>query len=119
LLFGFFRIFSCGYHSKPLGKVYYGKASWYGKEFHGKKTASGEIFDMYKLTAAHRTLPLGSRVRVKNLENGKTVVVRVNDRGPFKEGRIIDLSYQAAKKIGMLKKGMVEVRIDVIPGRER
>lgn len=74
---------------------------------------------MYKLTAAHRTLPLGTRVRVKNLENGKTVVVRINDRGPFKEGRIIDLSYQAAKKIGMLKKGTVEVRIDVIPGRER
>lgn len=74
---------------------------------------------MYKLTAAHQTLPFGTRVRVTNLENGKSVVVRINDRGPFAEGRIIDLSYQAAKKIGMLKKGTAEVSIYVIPGKER
>lgn len=91
-----------------------GMASWYGKKFHGKHTASGEIFNMYKFTAAHRILPFGTLVRVKNLENGKEVVVRINDRGPLKRGRIIDLSYAAAKKIGMIQKGLVKVRIEVI-----
>ncbi len=89
-----------------------GTASFYGKEFHGRKTASGEIFDMYKLTAAHKTLPFGSRVRVTNLENGRSVVVRINDRGPFKKGRIIDLSFEAARRIGMA--GTANVRLAVL-----
>ena len=80
-----------------------GMASWYGKKFHGKKTASGERFNMYELTAAHRTLPFGTKVKVTNLENNKSVVVRINDRGPHVKGRIIDLSYAAAKKIDMIE----------------
>jgi len=91
-----------------------GVASWYGKKFHGRKTASGEKFDMYKLTAAHRSLPFGTKVKVKNLDNGKEVVVRINDRGPFKKGRIIDLSYAAAKKVGMIRAGCARVRITVV-----
>ncbi|WP_456342205.1 septal ring lytic transglycosylase RlpA family protein [Thermovibrio sp.] len=93
------------------GFVQVGIASWYGPGFHGSRTASGEIYNMYKLTAAHKTLPLGTYVKVVNLENGKSVIVKVNDRGPFVEGRIIDLSYAAAKKIGMLKKGTARVKI--------
>ena len=93
------------------GYVEYGIASWYGPGFHGKRTASGEIYNMYKLTAAHKTLPLGTYVKVINLENGKSVIVKVNDRGPFVEGRIIDLSYAAAKKIGMLRKGTAKVKL--------
>src|SRR5205823_6298814 len=77
-----------------------GKASWYGDPHHGRKTASGEVFDMYALTAAHRTLPLGSRVRVTNLANGRAVDVRINDRGPTLADRIIDLSYAAARALG-------------------
>lgn len=91
-----------------------GKASWYGEEFHGRRTANGEIYDMYKISAAHKTLPLGTIVRVKNLENGKSVVVRINDRGPFVRGRIIDLSYAAAKKIDMVEKGVVDVKLKVL-----
>jgi rare lipoprotein A len=89
-------------------------ASYYGKEFHGKKTASGETFDQWKLTCAHRDLAFGTRLRVTNLENNKTVVVRVNDRGPWVRGRIIDLSYAAAKKIGMIQKGVVKVKIEIL-----
>ncbi len=88
-------------------------ASWYGEEFHGRPTSSGEIFDMYKLTAAHRELPLGTRVLVTNLKNRKRVVVKINDRGPFVKERIIDLSYGAAKKIEMIKDGVVRVRIEI------
>jgi len=91
-----------------------GYASWYGKEYHGRKTSSGEIYDMYALTAAHRTLPLGSEVKVTNLENSKTVDVRINDRGPFIEDRIIDLSFSAAKAIGMLNQGIARVRLDLL-----
>lgn len=89
-----------------------GLASWYGKRFHGQKTSSGERYDMYGMTAAHKTLPLPTYARVTNLRNGRSVVVRVNDRGPFKDGRIIDLSYTAASKLDMLKDGttFVEVR---------
>jgi len=90
-----------------------GYASYYGAGFHGRKTASGEIYNMHKLTAAHRTLPLGSRVRVINLDNGRRVEVRINDRGPYVRGRIIDLSPQAAMKLGMLKKGVARVRLEV------
>lgn len=93
------------------GFVQVGIASWYGPGFHGSKTASGEIYNMFKLTAAHKTLPLGTYVKVINLENGKSVIVKINDRGPFVKGRIIDLSYAAAKRLGMLKKGTAKVKI--------
>jgi len=93
------------------GFVQVGIASWYGPGFHGSKTASGEIYNMYKLTAAHKTLPLGTFVKVINLENGRSVIVKINDRGPFVPGRIIDLSYAAAKRLGMLKKGTAKVEI--------
>ena len=111
-----------------LGKTYHliadessykerGYASWYGKKFNGYNTSNGEVYDMYAMTAAHKTLPIPSYVRVTNLGNGKSVVVRVNDRGPFHEGRIIDLSYAAAQRIGIHKTGtgLVEVEI-VLPG---
>ncbi|MFP4463276.1 MAG: septal ring lytic transglycosylase RlpA family protein [Guyparkeria sp.] len=91
-----------------------GLASWYGKKFHGRPTSSGEPYDMYKMTAAHKSLRLPSYVRVTNLDNGKSVVVRVNDRGPFVDGRIIDLSYAAAHKIDMTGKGTVPVEIEVV-----
>ena len=90
-----------------------GVASWYGKQFHGRTTASGEGFDMFDLTAAHRELPLGTYVRVTNLRNGKSVVVRVNDRGPYVEGRIMDLSYSAARMLSF-RDGVERVRIDVV-----
>jgi rare lipoprotein A len=94
-----------------------GLASWYGDEEQGKPTSSGEIFDMYKMTAAHKTLPLGSTVKVTNRTNGKETVVRINDRGPFVEDRIIDLSYQAAKELGIIGCGVAPVEIEVLsPG---
>lgn len=89
-----------------------GKASYYGAQHHGKKTASGEPFDQNALTAAHRTLPFGSRVRVTNLRNDKSVVVRINDRGPFTRGRIIDLSKRAAEQVDMLREGVATVRVE-------
>ncbi len=91
-----------------------GQASWYGKKFHGHLTSNGEIYDMYSMSAAHKTLPLPSYVKVTNLDNGKTAIVRVNDRGPFHPGRIIDLSYAAAKKLGVLQTGTANVEIEVI-----
>lgn len=91
-----------------------GKASWYGKKFHGHLTSNGEIYDMYSMSAAHKTLPLPSYVKVTNLDNGKSTVVRVNDRGPFHDGRIIDLSYAAAYKIGVVQAGTANVEIEVI-----
>jgi rare lipoprotein A len=106
-----------------LGKRYYtlqdsknfverGIASWYGRKFHGRKTSNGEVYDMYTMSAAHKKLPIPTYVKVTNLENGRSVIVRVNDRGPFHENRVIDLSYAAASRIGMLGKGtaLVEVR---------
>lgn len=93
-----------------------GIASWYGNKFHGKRTSSGEPYDMYKMTAAHKTLPIPVHVRVTNLDNGKTVIVRVNDRGPFKDGRIIDLSYAAAHKLGMTGAGTARVEVTAISG---
>jgi rare lipoprotein A len=93
-----------------------GKASWYGREFQGRKTASGEIFDMNQLSAAHRSLPFGTHLRVTNLENGKTVEVRINDRGPYAKGRVLDFSYGAAKGLGMLRKGEVLVGAVVLDG---
>lgn len=115
-------------HPKPykvMGKYYQplahaggfrqqGKASWYGKKFHGRKTSSGETYNMYAMTAAHKTLPMGTRVRVHNMNNNKEIVVRINDRGPFVRGRIIDLSYTAAKKIGIVGPGTAPVEIVAI-----
>lgn len=90
-----------------------GLASWYGKPYHGRKTASGEKYDMHSVSAAHRTLPFGSVVKVTNLENGRSLKIRINDRGPFVDGRIIDLSYKAAKKLGMVEAGVVRVKLVV------
>jgi rare lipoprotein A len=89
-----------------------GAASWYGRQFHGNRTASGEIYDMFAMTAAHPTLPIPSYVRVTNLRNGRSVIVRVNDRGPFKDSRIIDLSYGAATRLGIAAAGTGEVEIE-------
>lgn len=107
------------YHPIKSSKDYVqrGIASWYGRKFHGRRTANGERYNMYAMTAAHKHLPLPTYVRVKNLENGRSVVVRVNDRGPFHSNRIIDLSYTAAHKLGMLKKGVVRVEIRAIDPR--
>jgi rare lipoprotein A len=97
----------------PAG-VEVGTASYYGREFHGRRTASGETFDMSKLTAAHPTLPFDTIVRVTNLDNGKVVTLRVNDRGPFKKGRIIDVSYEAAKRLDFVRQGLAEVRVEAL-----
>jgi rare lipoprotein A len=94
--------------------VQYGIASWYGEEFHGRPTSSGEVYDMYQLTCAHNTLPLGTMVMVTNLENGRSLELKVNDRGPFVKERIIDLSYAAAQMLGMLEKGTTYVKVEVI-----
>ncbi|MCD6297361.1 MAG: septal ring lytic transglycosylase RlpA family protein, partial [Deltaproteobacteria bacterium] len=99
------------------GFVQTGNASWYGKKFHGRPTASGERFNMYKESAAHKTLPLGTFVRVVNFSNKKQVIVNINDRGPFVKGRIIDLSYAAAKKIDLIGPGVARVRV-VALGRQ-
>ena len=91
-----------------------GVASWYGRDFHGKTTANGERYNMYAMTAAHKLLPLGTKVRVTHLRNGKSIVVRVNDRGPFVGDRIIDLSYASAKELGMIGTGTARVRVEAI-----
>ncbi len=91
-----------------------GLASWYGEYHHGRPTASGEVFDMAQMTAAHRTLPLGTRLRVTNLENGRMVRVRVNDRGPYVDGRVLDLSHGAARMLDMVERGVAPVRLDIV-----
>jgi rare lipoprotein A len=91
-----------------------GVASWYGEDFNGRLTASGEVYDMYKLTAAHKTLPLGTTVKVTNLDNGKTVEVKVNDRGPYVRGRIIDLSRTAGRAIDIRGTGTAKVKLEVV-----
>ncbi len=98
----------------PEGNVQTGVASWYGEEFHGKTTSSREIYDMNDLTAAHNTLPLGTRVMVTNLDNGKSVIVRINDRGPFVKNRVIDLSYAAARVIDLIGPGTAPVKLEVL-----
>lgn len=98
----------------PPGAGESGAATWYGKQHHGGPTASGERFNMYALTAAHRTLRFGSQVLVENLRNGRSVVVRINDRGPYGRGRVIDLSYAAAQRLDMLQAGVVPVRLRVL-----
>ena len=104
------------YFPLPSAKGYVeeGYASWYGPRFHGRRTSSGEPFNMHALTAAHRTLPFGTYVRVTRLDNGKSVIVRINDRGPFVRNRIIDLSREAAKRLGMLRDGTVKVRVEAL-----
>lgn len=99
---------------EPEGPQLVGTASYYADKFHGRQTSSGEIFDMYALSAAHQSLPLGTMALVTNLDNGRSVRVKINDRGPFIRGRILDLSYAAAKKIGMIGRGTAEVRIEVL-----
>lgn len=110
---------------KVFGKVYYvlpdasgysatGKASWYGKKFHGHKTANGETYDMFAMTAAHKTLPIPSYVRVTNQANGRSAIVRVNDRGPFHDERVIDLSFAAASKLGYVNTGTADVKVEAI-----
>ena len=101
--------------ARPRAKhILSGTASWYGPGFHGKKTASGEIYDQTKFTAAHKTLPLGSKARVTNLDNGSSVVVEINDRGPFVNGRIIDVSRAAAGALGFAESGTAPVRVELI-----
>lgn len=109
-------VFGKQYHvmDSAAGFTQRGMASWYGPDFHGKSTSSGESYNMHAMTAAHKTLPIPVMVRVKNLDNGKTVVVRVNDRGPFAKGRIIDLSYAAAKKLDMIGPGTARVEITAL-----
>jgi len=109
-------VFGQRYHvlDSAAGYSERGMASWYGPDFHGKRTSSGETYDMHAMTAAHKTLPIPTRVRVTNLSNGKSVIVKVNDRGPFARGRIIDLSYAAAKRLDMIGPGTAEVRIEVV-----
>ena len=94
--------------------VQIGISSYYGKEFHKKRTASGQIFDMHKISAAHKTLPLGTRIRVTNLKNGRSLTMTIIDRGPFVKGRILDVSYKAARKLGFVNEGTTKVRVDVL-----
>jgi hypothetical protein len=99
-----------------MGPYQVGLASYYGRRFHGRRTANGERFDMYGLTAAHRVLPLGSVIRVTNVSNGRSVRVRINDRGPYIRGRVIDLSYAAAYRLGMVRSGLARVTIELVEG---
>ena len=112
----FYEVFGIRYYPLTSAKGFKqkGLASWYGPKFHGNRTSNGEIFDMYQMTAAHKRLPLPSSVKVTNLANGRQTIVRVNDRGPFVEGRIIDLSFAAARFLGFDQKGTEEVEIEVI-----
>jgi rare lipoprotein A len=103
----------------PLKAFQVGTASWYGEQFQGKQTASGEPYDMRDFTAAHPTLPLGTVVKVTNLANGKAVILRINDRGPFVDNRIIDVSYNAARALGFKERGLQRVRLDLYRPRPR
>jgi rare lipoprotein A len=111
-----YTVFKKSYQVLPSSKGYKerGKASWYGKKFHGYHTSNGEIYDMYGMSAAHKTLPLPTFAKVTNVDNGKSVIVKINDRGPFHGDRIIDLSYAAATKLGILHKGTANVEIEAI-----
>lgn len=115
-----YKVLGKWYHVLPTACGYEGKgiASWYGPDFHGKRTSSGETYDMYGMTAAHKTLPIPARVKVTNLDNGKSIVVRVNDRGPFHEGRIIDLSKAAAQALDVIRHGTARVKVETIGERE-
>ncbi len=107
------------YPSEDFSKSETGVASWYGPTFHGKRTANGEVYDQNELTAAHRTLQMPSLVRVTNLENGRSIVVRINDRGPFKKGRVIDVSKRAAELLGFIGQGTARVRLEVLEKESR
>jgi len=111
-----YRVFGKQYWVMPssLGYAETGTASWYGSKFHGHQTSNGEIYNMFSMTAAHKSLPIPTYVKVTNLSNGRHVIVRVNDRGPFHEDRIIDLSYAAATKLGYANKGTAQVRVEAI-----
>lgn len=111
-----YEIFGISYYVMADSKGFrqQGEASWYGKKFHGRNTSNGEVYDMYAMTAAHKTLPIPSYVRVTNHQNGRSVVVRVNDRGPFHGDRIIDLSYAAASKLGFAEQGTAMVSVEAI-----
>src|SRR5690606_12525656 len=104
-------------HSPAASQTQQGLASWYGVDYHGKKTASGEAFNMNDMTAAHKTLPMNSIVKVRNLATGQSLSVRITDRGPYCKCSIIDLSYAAAKKLGIVQKGMEQVEIEVLSSR--
>jgi rare lipoprotein A len=104
--------------TRPKGYHERGLASWYGTKFHSRSTSSGEAYNMYALTAAHKTLPLPSYVRVKNLNNGRTAIIKVNDRGPFHTGRVLDLSYGSAVKLGIFPKGTAMVEIEAITQKD-
>lgn len=115
-----YEVFGRTYYvqQSSLGYRERGVASWYGTKFHGRRTSSGEPYDMYAMTAAHKTLPLPTYVRVRNVENGRSVIVKVNDRGPFKDNRLIDLSYVAAAKLDMLTAGTARVEVEAINVQE-
>jgi len=120
LLYSLFYLSSCAPMPPPRihpPEVDYVTASWYGPEFHGRPTSSGEIFNMYDMTAAHKEFPFGTKLRVTNLKNNKSVVVTVNDRGPFIYGRDLDLSYAAAREIGLIEPGVERVKIEYL-GRD-
>ncbi len=116
-LFFFISLGGCAFYPMSMGHYIqggdlHGIASWYGNPYHGRKTANGETYDMHALTAAHRTLPFGSRVRVRRSDDGREVEVRINDRGPFFINRVIDLSQEAARRIGMLRSGTTQVQVE-------
>lgn len=115
---GSYRVFGKTYApmEKAEGYSETGIASWYGADFHGRRTSSGEVYDMYARTSAHKLLPLGTTVRITNLENGHSATARINDRGPFVDGRIIDLSYTLACDLGIAEKGTARVQVDAIAG---
>lgn len=115
-----YKVFGVSYQPLKTAKGYQerGVASWYGKKFHGQRTANGETYNMYAMSAAHKTLPLPSYLRVRNLNNGKSVIVRVNDRGPFLENRIVDLSFAAASKLGIIGTGTGIVEVEALSGDE-
>ena len=110
-----YLLLACAQAKSPRSQVQYGNASWYGETFHGRRTASGEIYDMSQLTAAHRHAPLGSYAMVTQVDTGQSVRVRINDRGPFKQDRIIDLSHAAARQLGMLEAGVTRVKVEFLP----
>ncbi len=111
-----YEVFGQKYHVMTSNKDYQAKgiASWYGRKFHGKRTSSGEPYDMFAMTAAHKTLPIPTYAKVKNLKNGKEIIVKINDRGPFADDRILDLSYAAAKKLGVYDSGTAMVQVTAI-----
>jgi len=115
-----YKVFGKKYHVLKSNKGYQkkGTASWYGRKFHGRRTSSGEPYDMFAMTAAHKSLPLPTYAKVKNLSNGKEIIVKINDRGPFVEDRLIDLSYTAAKKLGVYDSGTANVLVTAIDPKQ-